>query len=112
MASIKKFHVASCSGNDCGCLWCLDYRPLGVRGSRQRLRFRTRKQAEQFRAEITHKAARSDYIDPAKIPAFAEVAERWLQSKLHRRPSHVSDLQQRLDKHILPRFGSLRLDHI
>ena len=48
MASIKKFHVASCTGGNCECLWALDYRPLGMHGARRRVRFKTRKDAERF----------------------------------------------------------------
>ncbi len=112
MASIEKFHVASCSGTNCECLWELDYRPLGMTGPRRRVRFKTRKQAELFLAQTTEKAARGEYVEPAKIPKFGEIAEEWFLSKTDRRPSHVSDLRTRLDKHILPVFGSFRLDRI
>jgi integrase len=112
MASIRKFHVSSCSGSDCQCLWVLDYRPLGLHGPRQRVRFKTRKRAEQFRTETEHKVARGDYVEPAKVPTFAEVAEDWFRSKTDRRPSHVSDLRTRLDKHLIPLFGTKRLDAI
>src|SRR5271170_6467720 len=112
MASIEKFHVASCSGNTCECLWELDYRPMGMNGPRRRVRFPTRKQAELFLAQTMDKAARGEYVEPAKIPKFGEIAEDWFQSKTDRRPSHVSDLRTRLDKHILPAFGSHKLDRI
>jgi integrase len=112
MAKIEKFHVSSCSGDSCECLWELDCRPLGLCGPRRRVRFRTRKQAERYLAETTERAARGEYIAPAKIPTFAEVAEDWFRSKSDRRPSNVSDLRTRLDKHILPLFGSDRLDRI
>lgn len=112
MASIRKFHVARCSGGDCKCLWALDYRPLGLYGPRRRVRFRTRKQAERFLSETEHRAARGEYVEPAKIPKFGEVAEDWFASKTDRRPSHVSDLRTRLDKHILPIFGTHKLDRI
>ena len=112
MASIKKFHVASCSGSDCQCLWALDYRPLGMQGQRRRVRFRTRKQAERFLAETAHQAAHGQYVEPAKVPTFAEAAEEWFRSKTDRRPSHVSDLRTRLDKHLIPLFGKRRLDVI
>jgi integrase len=81
-------------------------------GARRRVRFRTRKQAERFLTETAHKAAQGEYVEPAKIPTFAEVAEDWFQSKTDRRPSHVSDLRARLDKHILPIFGKHKLDRI
>src|SRR5208337_3979466 len=112
MASINKFHVASCAGGTCECLWALDYRPLGMHGARRRVRFKTRKQAERYQTETAHRVARGEYVEPAKIPTFAEIAEDWFRSKTDRRPSHVSDLRTRLDKHILPRFASDRLDRI
>ncbi len=112
MAKIEKFHVSSCSGDSCECLWELDYRPLGLRGPRRRVRFRTRKQAERFLAETTQRVTRGEYVEPAKVPTFAVAAERWFTSKTDRRPSHVADLRSRLDKHLLPRFGAERLDRI
>jgi integrase len=112
MASIEKFHVSSCSGGNCECLWQLDYRPLGLRGPRRRVRFRTRKQAERFLAETTQRAVRGEYFEPAKVPTFAVAAERWFASKTDRRPSHVADLRSRLDKHLMPRLGAERLDRI
>jgi hypothetical protein len=75
MASIKKFHVASCTGKDCSCLWVLDYRPLGLFGPRRRVRFKTRKQAELFQTDTLQKASRGDYIEPAKVPTFGDIAE-------------------------------------
>jgi integrase len=112
MASIRKFHVASCSGKDCNCLWVLDYRPLGLFGPRRRVRFKTRKQAEQFQTDTLQKASRGDYVEPAKVPTFGEVAEDWFRSKLDRRPSHTFDLRTRLDKKILPVIGKEKLDRI
>ena len=90
MACIEKFHVASCSGNTCECLWELDYRPMGMNGPRRRVRFPTRKQAELFLAQTMEKASRGEYVEPAKIPKLGEIAEDWFQSKTDRRPSHVA----------------------
>src|ERR1700736_6345956 len=105
MASIKKFHLSSCKGSDCGCLWELDYRPLGLYGPRRRVRFKTRKQAERFLTETAHQVTRGEYVDPAKVPKFAEVAEDWFRSITDRRPSYVSSLRSRIDKYLLPAFG-------
>jgi len=80
--------------------------------SRQRLRFKTRKEAERFLTDTAHKASRGEFVDPAKIPKFVEVAEDWLRSQLDRRPSYVSDLRARLDKHLKPHFGPRRLNTI
>ena len=112
MARIKKFHLAGCPRGACECLWCLDFRPLGLYGPRQRLRFKTKKAAEQFLAENQTKVARGEYVEPAKIPTFAAAAEVWLAAKADRRPAHVADLRSRLNQHLLPRFGSERLDRI
>jgi integrase len=81
-------------------------------GPRRRVRFKTRKQAEHFRTETEHSAAHGRYVEPAKIPTFKEAAEDWFRSKTDRRPSHVSDLRTRLDKHMIPLFGTRRLDAI
>src|SRR5271154_3576500 len=83
-----------------------------MNGARRRVRFKTRKQAERFLTETKHQAAQGEYVEPAQIPTFAEVAEDWFRSKTDRRPSHVSDLRARLDKHILPIFGKHKLDRI
>jgi len=112
MASIRKFHLASCTGKDCSCLWVLDYRPLGTLGPRRRVRFKTRKEAERFQIDTVHRASRGEYVEPAKVPIFSEVAEEWFRTKSGRRPSHICDLRTRLDKHILPIFGKEKLDRI
>jgi integrase len=83
-----------------------------VFGPRRRVRFKTRKQAERFQTDTLHKASRGEYLEPAKVPIFGEVAEDWFRSKSDRRPSHVCDLRTRLDKHILPIFGKEKLDRI
>ena len=112
MARIAKFHLTNCKGGDCGCLWELDYRPAGMYGPRRRVRFPTKKAAERFLAETALQAARGEYVEPAKVPTFSKVAEDWFQSKADRRPSHVSDLRSRLDKHILPIFATQKVDRI
>jgi len=112
MASIQRFHQGGCKGEDCDCAWRLDYRPLGTRGARRRLYFKTKKAAEKHLAETSAKASRGEYLDHSKVPTFQEAAELWFASKTDRRPSHVADLRSRLDKHILPRVGSIRLDRI
>jgi hypothetical protein len=113
MVSIKKFHSAGCPKDaTCDCPWRLDYRPLGVRGPCKRIEFPTKKQAERYLIETKHKVSRGTYVDPVKVPTLKEAAERWFAGKTDRRPSHVRDLRIRLDKHILPRLGSERLDRI
>jgi len=112
MARIAKFHLPSCQGGDCECLWELDYRPQGLYGPRRRVRFQTKKAAERYLAQTALQAARGDYVEPAEVARFAEVAEDWFRSKTDRRPSHVCDLRARLDQHILPAFGARKIDRV
>ena len=112
MASIKRFHEENCSGESCGCPWRLDYRPMGMRGPRRRIEFPTKKAAERFLAETSHKVARGEYVAPSQVPDFKDAAEEWVRSKLDRRPSYAADLRSRVDKYLLPAFGMLRLDQI
>jgi integrase len=112
MASIKRHHQDGCTGQNCECPWRLDYRPTGTNGPRRRLFFSTKKAAERHFAQTSSKASHGEYLDHNKIPTFKDAAELWYGSKLDRRPSCVADLRARLDNHILPRIGSLRLDRI
>jgi len=112
MASIKKFHAADCPGGACGCVYRLDYRPLGLRGPRKRLFFATKKAAEKHLSETVVKVDRGEYLELKKLPTFEQAAELWYDGKTDRRPSCVADIRTRLDKHILPQIGSFRLDKI
>src|SRR6516165_4343173 len=89
MASIKRNHQAGCTGGNCDCFSRLDYRPQGASGSGKRLEFPTKKAAEQYLAETAVRAARGEYVDPARIPTFKVVAEEWLREKSGRHPSTV-----------------------
>jgi hypothetical protein len=119
MADIKKRHKDGClnvglPGGDCGCPWRLDHRPLGMKGPRRRLEFPTKKAAERFCDETSHRVSRGECVEPAKVPNFRDAAETWFRSKVDEgfRPSHVIDLRSRLDRHILPRIGAERRDRI
>jgi len=89
MASIKRFHLNGCEGENCECAWRLDYRPLGTRGPRKRLYFPTKKAAEKHLAQTSVKVTRGEYLDRTQIPTFATMAREWLQSKTDRRPSYT-----------------------
>jgi integrase len=110
--SIKKHHQSDCAGGDCKCKWLLDYRPQGVKGQRVRLEFDTKRAAELHQSSTRIKVSRGEYRAPSKVPTFKVAADLWYESKTDRRPSHVGDLRSRLDKHILPHIGEMRMDHI
>ena len=112
MASIKRFHLNRCNGENCECAWRLDYRPLGTRGPRKRLYFPTKKAAEKHLAQTSVKVTRGEYLDRTQIPTFATMAREWVQSKTDRRPSYTETLHSRLEKYLLPRFGPLHLDQV
>jgi integrase len=111
--AIKKFCKPGCTDpKKCDCPWRLTYRPQGTAGPMKRLNFPTKKAAEKYEAETKVAVSRGLYVDPNKVSTFAEAAETWLRGKADRRPSHVCNLQSRMRKHILPRFGNKRLDQI
>src|ERR1700687_5623653 len=112
MASIKKLHGPECSGGICGCPYRLDYRPLGTRGPRKRLYFPTKKAAEKHLSETVVKVDRGEYLELKNLPTFAQAAELWFETKTDRRASCVADIRARLDRHIIPQIGPLRLDKI
>lgn len=112
MASITKLHGPHCSGGTCGCPYRLDYRPLGTRGPRKRLFFPTKKAAEKHVAETSVKVTRGEYLDRSQVPTFATMAKEWVQSKGDRRPSYTETLNSRLNKYLLPRFGTIHLDQV
>jgi integrase len=85
---------------------------LGTRGPRKRLYFPTKKAAEKHLSETVVKVDRGEYLELKKLPTFAQAAELWYEGKTDRRPSCVADIRSRLDKHIMPQIGALRLDKI
>jgi integrase len=110
--SIKRRHVVGCLGGDCRCPWLLDYRPQGSAGQRKRVPFRTLKDAQLYQSQTMVKVQDGEYIAAPKIPIFKVAAEQWYASKIDRRPAHVANLRSRLDKHILPAIGEMKMDRI
>jgi hypothetical protein len=72
----------------------------------------TKKAPEKHLAETSAKASRGKYLDRAEVPTYKDTAELWFRSKTDRRASLDADLRARLDQHILPPVGTLRLDWI
>ena len=74
--------------------------------------FKTRGMPNSTNRTRRSRSRTASCVAPAKIPTFKAAAELWYASKTDRRPAHVADLRSRLDKHILPRIGTMRLDRI
>ncbi len=115
MASIEKFHVASCTGKNCECLWGAGLSSIGHASGLSAPGPLQDPQAGAERFHIRDARRKHSLVSTSSPPrsrTFREIAEDWFQSKTDRRPSHVSDLRTRLDKHILPIFGRYKLDRI
>jgi integrase len=111
MADIKKRHRPDCAGTGtCSCPYRLDYRPTGVTGPRKRIEFPTKKAAERFLNETSHKVSRGEYIAPELIPTFASVAEEWMRGKVRHHPASVAGWRVHL-RHLAP-LDKLRLDRV
>jgi integrase len=111
--AIQRKHRAGCPRvGTCECPWRLDYSPQGVRGPRRRLSFPTRKAAELHLSQTKVKVERGEYVAPERVPTFAIAAETWFNSKADRRPGHVANLRASLDRHLLPKLGTVRLDRV
>jgi len=76
------------------------------------VRFETRKEAERFLAETAHRAARGEYVDPAKVPTFRQAAEEFLRSKCSRHPATLNGYRVQVNSHLVPALGDLKLDQI
>lgn len=110
MAKIARFHKKDCPGSKCECPYRLDYRPQGMRGPRQRLEFRTKKEAEKFLTETAHKVSHGAYIEARKIPVFGAVADEWLRSKTKHHPATLQGYRSDV-RHLKP-LHHQRLDLI
>ncbi|HEV2383328.1 MAG TPA: phage integrase SAM-like domain-containing protein [Terriglobia bacterium] len=76
----------------------------------------SREAAERVRREIESRLALGTFglDDKPSSPAFADYAERWLASHVrpHLKRSTIESYEVILDRHLLPRLGSLRLDAV
>jgi integrase len=82
-------------------------------GRRRWEQFDRLKDAHERRAEVEHLGARSrgTWSPPPKV-TFAEYAHTWLATKAHLRERTRFEYQRLLDRELLPRFGTLRLEAI
>lgn len=68
--------------------------------------FRTKREAEQYVARVEADKQRGQWHDPRLGQVrFGEYAAGWLASTSHLRPGTLANVESRLRRHILPRFG-------
>jgi hypothetical protein len=75
--------------------------------------FRRKVDAAMYLIHIEAQKQRSEWINPEiSSTLFEDWAEGWLANRTHLKPTTFSGYESLLRVHILPRFGSSRLDRI
>jgi len=72
--------------------------------------FRTKRDAEDFLATVESAKLRGEWIDPSRSRVtIGEWAERWYDAQLQLKATTLSGYRYTLDRHVLPRWGKVRL---
>lgn len=72
--------------------------------------FRTKREAEQFLATVEVSKMRGEWVDPTRSrSSVASTAKEWFSAQVQVKPTTLSGYRHSLDKHVLPRWGSVRL---
>ena len=75
--------------------------------------FRRKVDAEKFLIHVEAQKQRAEWINPElSSTLFQDWAEGWLANRTHLKPKTFSGYESLLKVHILPQFGSSRLDRI
>jgi integrase len=90
--------------------WVVDFRDQY--GKRHWKSYRTKKQAEDGLADVHANVRDKTYVDPAALPTFAEVAQRWLAVKRDHPASTFNFWRGQIDLHLAPAFGARRIDDV
>jgi integrase len=89
--------------------WCADYYD-GIK--RHRREFKTKQAAQDFEATVRTQKRDGVYMAVEKIPIFKDVAAKLLASKETLRPGTWRNVDTILRRHLLKRWGDLRLDRV
>lgn len=75
---------------------------------------RTKAEGQRIEAELRAKLTTGQVIAPAKVPTFAEWSKEFLEvyAASNNKPSEQATKKTLLDHHLVPAFGSARLDRI
>jgi integrase len=88
----------------------IDFRDAN--GNRYRKLYATRKEADAALADNKVKIRKGEFLAPAKVPNFGEVAQAWLNSRATRRPGTVDNYRRHVTLYFTPKLGNIRLDRI
>ncbi|CAN5353151.1 site-specific integrase [soil metagenome] len=103
MASIEPYEAAG------GRRYRARYRDPSHR-QREKGGFRTKREAEEFVAGVTVRAARGEYVDPsAGRITVGELGAVWLTNRPHLKPSTWHSLEVAWRVHVLPIWGQRRI---
>jgi integrase len=72
--------------------------------------FRTKREAEAYLIQVESDKQRGAFVDHTRSSlTVAEWAQGWLDAQLQLKPTTLSGYRHALDKHVLPRWGHIRL---
>jgi integrase len=75
--------------------------------------FTTKRDAERYLAAVEVSKDHGQWMDPTKSRVtVAEWAERWFRAQIQLKPTTRSGYRHGLDKHVLPRWGTVRLSEV
>lgn len=81
-----------------------DHRQTDKRG------FKTKREAEDFLATVEVSKMRGEWVDPTRSRiTVGKWAAHWLDAQLHLKATTLSGYRYSLERHVLPRWGELRL---
>lgn len=84
-----------------------DHRQTSKRG------FVTKRDAERFLAGIEVSKDRGEWVDPTRSRVtVGDWAERWFDAQVQLKPTTRSGYRYGLDKHVVPRWGNVRLSEV
>jgi integrase len=81
-------------------------------GRRYHKMFETLKAAGEFETEVKSKKDKGEYVSPSRVPLFKEAAAAWLATCADRAEGTYDLYRSHIDRHLLPKFGELRLNQI
>jgi integrase len=103
MASVESYETAA------GKRYRVQYRTPDRRNTMKR-GFRTKREAEQYLASVEVSKLRGEWVDPTRSRAtVGEMATQWLDAQVQIKTSTLSGYRYSLDRHILPRWGTVTL---
>ncbi|WP_233550922.1 tyrosine-type recombinase/integrase [Amnibacterium setariae] len=90
-------------------LWRVRYRTPDRRQTDKR-GFRTKREAEDFLATVEVAKMRGEWVDPTRSKVTVEEwSVAWFSAQVQLKPTTLSGYRHALDKHVLPRWGRVRL---